>query len=314
MSNGKKFMSAKTEFTTCTYGSIPQKIYIERSHGVINIKTNSPVLNANDYKYPENIKGYGRCSAQAVAIKETVEVNMPKTDKRSYAPAMQNRIPINVDCTCVPILNQVWQDCAEHYTIEGAPVLLEKSKLVCARGGIIKFDLSVKSANTKERMEGEKATFDPLNKKLKSAGNVLEDNMPSKVEYDLKIGDKGRLYGKWENNLAKKKERNVDICKLQVDKENTVANESVLELGAEYDEAKISAGEKVTNGKNTESSPKTSKVSRERYVKVEHPEIGSTEIKQDVRNKKITLENKIDAASKKAAKELIDRLNGKDES
>ena len=36
MSNGKKFMSAKTEFTTCTYGSIPQKIYIERSHGVIN--------------------------------------------------------------------------------------------------------------------------------------------------------------------------------------------------------------------------------------------------------------------------------------
>ena len=311
MSDGKKFMSAETEYTVCSYGSLPQKVYMKRSHGVINLKTNKPVLNANDYKYPENIKGYGRCSACTHKIKMETEKNMSQADKRSCAASMQKRMPVNVDCTCVPVLKHAWQDCAEHYTIEGAPVLLEKSFLVCERRGRITFDLNIGKVDTKEIMEREQAAFDPLNKKLKQAGNVLEETLPSKIECDLKIGDNGRVYGKWESYFAKKTKRDVDIRELKMDKENSVSSEYSFEIGAEYDGTKVSGEQKNTIDKLSECKSKGSGKKVERKFKVENKEIGSTEIKYDVTGKKITLENKFDAFGKKTAKEVMDELDKK---
>lgn len=312
MSDGKKFMSAETEYTVCSYGSLPQKVYMKRSHGVLNVKTNKPVLNANDYKYPDNIKGYGRCSANTHATKVAAEKNMPKSDNRSCASVLQEQIPMNVDCTCVPILKHAWQDCAEHYTIEGAPVLMEKSFLICERRGRITFDLNIGKIDTKEIMEKERATFDRENKKLKKLKESLEDKLPNKVEGKIKIGNNAELYGNWELNFAKQTERDVNIRKMKLNKENSVSTDCSVEVGIKYDGTKVSVGQKNTFDKLTENKTKGNGGKIERSFKVENNDVGSTEIKYDATDKKITLENKYDAWGKKTAKETMDKLDGKE--
>ena len=284
---------------------------MKRSHGVINLKTNKPVLNANDYIYPENIKGYGRCSACTHKIKMETEKNMPQADKRSCAASMQKRVPVNVDCTCVPVLKHAWQDCAEHYTIEGAPVLLEKSFLVCERRGRITFDLNIKGISAKERMEKEQAPFDRVNSKLKQCGNKIERQLPDNAECKWKLGDVGEVYGKIEFNDAKKTERNVDIRNLKLDKENAISSGYSFEAGVKYDGTKFSVEQKNTVDKLSESKVKGSGKKVERSMKVENNEIGSSEIKYDVTSKKITIENKFDAWGKKTAKDSMDKLDGK---
>ena len=220
------------------------------------------------------------------------EKNMPQADKRSCAASMKKRVPVNVDCTCVPVLKHAWQDCAEHYTIEGAPVLLEKSFLVCERRGRITFDLNIKGISAKERMEKEQAPFDRVNSKLKQCGNKIERQLPDNAECKWKLGDVGEVYGK-------------------IDKENAISSGYSFEAGVKYDGTKFSVEQKNTVDKLSESKVKGSGKKVERSMKVENNEIGSSEIKYDVTSKKITIENKFDAWGKKTAKDSMDKLDGK---
>ena len=87
------------------------------------------MLNANDHKYPENIKGYGRCKADAQEVRRILQQHGNVTiDADKYAGR-----------TCYPMLNEAWQDGDTYFTVEGAPALLDISTLVCARGGRIRF-------------------------------------------------------------------------------------------------------------------------------------------------------------------------------
>ena len=165
----KNYMSMDTLYTQCDHGSDLQKVYLEESHGVINQRDQKPILNANDYKYPENIKGYGKCSAIGKHL--VLSRRWRRKKKGDF---------IRV---CKPELKQAWQDCDPHYTIEGAPVVLDTSCLYCARGGVITFVTEdLEECKDKDTNNREYSPMGKANKALHDANEALINSLPDNVK------------------------------------------------------------------------------------------------------------------------------------
>ena len=244
MAECKNYMSMDTVYTYCDHGTDKQRVYMSESHGVINQKDKKPVLNANDYKYPENIKGYGYCKA----TKAHSVLRRHRHKHGKYAT------PTTI---CRPILEQAWQDCDPHYTIEGAPVVLDTSCLVCSRGGIIRF---VKEGSEESKMQDaskdEYSAFRGINNALDKFDKAVAEHLP-KCMKDLK--DVHLTLGNRENGLYadlyinavdadysvtefKPKERDLTH-------ENAIQSKTGAEVGFTHGDLNISAGGEVEAGK-----------------------------------------------------------------
>jgi hypothetical protein len=88
----------------CSCGSCPMKINLPLSHGAfIN---NKPMLNEADNKVGMNITPFGACTNIKV---------------------------------CAPNIPSNWVMTKMDTKVEGKPALTNKSKLICANGGVIEF-------------------------------------------------------------------------------------------------------------------------------------------------------------------------------
>ncbi|BAL82547.1 hypothetical protein SELR_08390 [Selenomonas ruminantium subsp. lactilytica TAM6421] len=175
MSGNKNYMSMDAWYTYCDHGSDKQKVYLEESHGVINQKDKKPVLNANDYKYPDNIKGYGKCKAKGKHL--------------VLSRRWRRKKPGDVIGVCRPELHEPWKDCDPHYTIEGAPVVLDTSCLHCARGGVIRFMKPDAENNMKDADQDEYSSFAGFNKTLQGVNEAIVNCIPD----NMKTGDNNHL-------------------------------------------------------------------------------------------------------------------------
>ena len=137
------------------------------------------MLNANDHKYPENIKGYGRCKADAQEVRRLLQQHGNVTiDTNKYAGR-----------TCYLILNEAWQNGDTHFTVEGAPALLDTSTLVCARGGRIRFIKPGSDADAlPDSIDASYSAFDGINSELEKVEAVIANYLPKNGHFT--IGDK----------------------------------------------------------------------------------------------------------------------------
>ena len=244
MPGSKNYMSMDTVYTYCDHGTEKQKVYMSESHGVINQKDKKPVLNANDYKYPENIKGYGHCTA----TKSHSILRRHRHRHGEYAP------PRSV---CLPVLEQAWQDCDPHYSIEGAPVVLDTSCLVCSKGGIIRF---VKEDSAESELQDastvENSIFKGLNHGLDEFDKAVAEHMPDCMK-DLK--DVHLTLGNRDNGLyadlyinavdADYSETEYKPKEIKLNHGNAIQSKTGAEVGFKHGDVSVSAGGEVEAGK-----------------------------------------------------------------
>lgn len=248
MSSQGNYMSMATQYTYCDCGTAKQKVFLEHSHGVINQKDQQPVLNANDHKYPENIKGYGRCKADAQEVRRILQQHGNVTiDTDKYAGR-----------TCYPILNEAWQDGDTHFTVEGAPALLDTSTLVCARGGRIRFIKPGSDADAlPDSIDASYSAFDGINSELEKAEAVIANYLPKDGHFT--IGDKkDGFYAEATLNPVdaeyRQTEGKLGTSGIELEHGNSTQGKMGVEVGYGKGDFNIAAGTEVEIGKIKSSS------------------------------------------------------------
>lgn len=89
----------------CSKGSSENLLNLPVDHGVAYTPGLEPLLNANDHKPGQHILKYGFCAA--------------------------TKLP------CSPVTPLAWINVNKKHILEGAPALIEQSKLTCVKGGVI---------------------------------------------------------------------------------------------------------------------------------------------------------------------------------
>ncbi|SFT37744.1 protein of unknown function [Selenomonas sp. GACV-9] len=250
MSSNANYMSMATQYTYCTCGTAKQKVFLEESHGVINQRDGQPVLNANDHKYPDNIKGYGRCKADAADVQELLEkYGDVRIDTDKYAGR-----------TCYPILNEAWKDGDTHFTIQGAPVLLDTSKLVCARGGIIKFVKPGSDADSlPDSIDASYSSFDEINSNIAKIEAAVAKYLPNKGHFtlgDKKNGPYAEAFVDPFDAEHRQTEGKMGTSGIEMEHGNSTQGKMGVEVGYSKDDFNIAAGTEVEIGKIKSDSEK----------------------------------------------------------
>lgn len=101
----QKSYIAHTTLSKCTFGSNENFLNLPVDHGVIYTTSDLPLMNANDHTPNVHILSYGTC-------------------KSTKGP-------------CIPQTPLAWVNANDKHLLDGAPALLECSKLPCMLGGII---------------------------------------------------------------------------------------------------------------------------------------------------------------------------------
>jgi hypothetical protein len=105
----------------CSKGSSENILNLPEDHGVAYTPSLEPLLNANDHKPGQHILKYGFCAA--------------------------TKLP------CSPVTPLAWINVNKKHILEGAPALIEQSKLTCVKGGVISIVMNAGSAQIDDRNE-----------------------------------------------------------------------------------------------------------------------------------------------------------------
>ncbi|GEM_PF-779171 len=105
----------------CSKGSSVNILNLPEDHGVAYTPGLEPLLNANDHKPGQHILKYGFCAA--------------------------TKLP------CSPVTPLAWINVNKKHILEGAPALIEQSKLTCVKGGVISIVINAGSAELGHRNE-----------------------------------------------------------------------------------------------------------------------------------------------------------------
>ncbi|EIW19148.1 DUF4280 domain-containing protein [Pelosinus fermentans] len=105
----------------CSKGSSENLLNLPVDHGVAYTPGLEPLLNANDHKPGQHILKYGFCAA--------------------------TKLP------CSPVTPLAWINVNKKHILEGAPALIEQSKLTCVKGGVISIVINAGSAELGDRNE-----------------------------------------------------------------------------------------------------------------------------------------------------------------
>jgi hypothetical protein len=105
----------------CSKGSSENILNLPEDHGVAYTPGLEPLLNANDHKPGKHILKYGFCAA--------------------------TKLP------CSPVTPLAWINVNKKHILEGAPALIEQSKLTCVKGGVISIVINAGSAELGDRNE-----------------------------------------------------------------------------------------------------------------------------------------------------------------
>lgn len=141
-----RLMTAK-----CSYGSMSHPLNvaeIEGGHGVLYGPEAQPVLNANDWHPGVNVMHFGDCTPRFQDQETGQAIELPGVLK-----FLSGVVEFIIAEKCSPMIDQVWYETDEKYTIDGAPVLLIKSMLFCKRGGIITIEATPVDKDSSEAAE-----------------------------------------------------------------------------------------------------------------------------------------------------------------
>lgn len=130
----KRLMVAKCEEGSMKY----QYLNLPKDHGVYVNDTESPLMNALDYKADRHVLQFGRCKA-------------PGNPKNMIGEAVNKVFPLSIfavadkikdamgcqGCKCSPKTLKVWQETNEGNCLDGANGILNTSHLLCCYGGKI---------------------------------------------------------------------------------------------------------------------------------------------------------------------------------
>ena len=105
----------------CSKGSSPNILNLPEDHGVAYTPGMEPLLNANDHVPGRHILKFGFCAA--------------------------TKLP------CSPVTPLAWINVNKKHILEGAPALIEQSKLTCVKGGVISIVMNAGSAQIDDRNE-----------------------------------------------------------------------------------------------------------------------------------------------------------------
>lgn len=101
---GKAYIPLGTK-SKCSMGSSENLLNLPIDHGVIYSPEGKPLLNANDHIPSQHILTYGLCKV--------------------------TKLP------CMPVTPLAWINVNKQHILDGAPALLDTSKLPCMIGGVI---------------------------------------------------------------------------------------------------------------------------------------------------------------------------------
>lgn len=105
----------------CSKGSSENILNLPMDHGVAYTPGLEPLLNANDHKPGQHILKYGLCA-------------------KTHLP-------------CAPVTPLAWINVNKKHILDGAPALIEQSKLTCVKGGVISIVMNAGSAELGDRNE-----------------------------------------------------------------------------------------------------------------------------------------------------------------
>ena len=124
----------------CTFGNMEHPLNVrevEGGHGVLYGASQEPVLNANDFIVNENIFHFGDCSSHTPYAEANKENAANKNFLEKAADFIVDGFFALIAPKCKPATENVWIEIDDKHILDGAPVVLVKSKLCCRRGGII---------------------------------------------------------------------------------------------------------------------------------------------------------------------------------
>ena len=145
-----RLMTAK-----CTYGNMEHPLNVREiggGHGVLYGASQEPVLNANDFVVNENVFHFGDCSSHTPYAEANKENAASKNFLEKAVDFFVDGFFALVAPKCKPATENVWIEIDDKHILDGAPVVLVKSKLCCRRGGIIEI---VAEIAVPENIEGD---------------------------------------------------------------------------------------------------------------------------------------------------------------
>lgn len=119
---------------TCDMGCMENYLNVGTDHGVYKVTVEGesyPVMNGADHIVGENIPQFGRCKSPT-----NMDYEEQSLQKKVWGN-IKNFFVKDGKCECTPKILTEWIEVKEDNILEGKGVLTEKSKLVCANGGII---------------------------------------------------------------------------------------------------------------------------------------------------------------------------------
>ncbi|WP_199884111.1 DUF4280 domain-containing protein [Anaerosinus massiliensis] len=166
----------------CSKGSSENYLNLPLDHGMAYTPGLEPLLNANDHKPGEHILKYGFCSATC--------------------------------SLCSPVTPLAWINVNKKHILDGAPALIDQSKLTCVKGGVISIVMNADSVELGDRnedvefeMEGLVVVAEAENPygfkqivKDAIANGILSD--PDTMQGDYKFIEGGLGIGKFVSGAA----------------------------------------------------------------------------------------------------------------
>ena len=154
-----------------------QYLNLPKDHGVYFQSTETPLMNACDYKSGQHVLQFGRCKSQenpknkARGLVDKVVSNPLVKVLNPAAFAIDAVLEINEklsggNCKCNPMIMEVWEETNQGNCLDGADGILNTSKLACCYGGTI--TIKYADANGEEPQE-------PVTKK------TVTERMPQSV-------------------------------------------------------------------------------------------------------------------------------------
>lgn len=141
-----RLMTAK-----CSYGSMSHPLNVAETgggHGVLFGPEAQPVLNANDWRSGVNVIHFGDCTPREQDL-ETGQAGV----KAGFEKFISGIVEFFATKKCTPIIEKVWYETENKYTLDGAPALLVRSMLFCKRGGIITIEAAQTNGDDGETAE-----------------------------------------------------------------------------------------------------------------------------------------------------------------
>lgn len=151
----------------CTFGCMEHPINVATEnggHGIVVGDDEQPLMNANDFLNEVHIMHFGDCSAYNAFTKQDVFEkedsdgfweSLGKTAGNFLVKGAAHVGSFLTSRKCFPQTETVWAEGDQQFIVEGAPVMLVKSKLACRCGGIIELVRVIPDPESDENAESD---------------------------------------------------------------------------------------------------------------------------------------------------------------